>query len=192
MVEELNPFKIAQKQLDSAAEIMNLDKTAHAILREPKHILTVNIPVKMRDGKTKVFNGFRVLYNDARGPGKGGVRYHPLENIDTVKALSAWMTWKTSLANIPFGGAKGGVIGTYFVCCCCLSSFFGVVSGTMFLFLKIRRSEKSSPEANIPPIHLNITSGCFLLRSLPPAPPFSGICPYALRSLCSSKPSLLS
>ncbi len=110
MVEELNPFKIAQQELDSAAEVMNLDKTAHAILREPKRILTVNIPVKMRDGNTKVFNGFRVLYNDARGPGKGGIRYHPLESIDTVKALSAWMTWKTSLANIPFGGAKGGVI----------------------------------------------------------------------------------
>ncbi len=110
MSEELNPFKIAQEELDAAAETMGLDKTAHAILREPKRILTVNIPVKMQDGTTKVFNGFRVLYNDARGPGKGGIRYHPLENVDTVKALSAWMTWKTSLANIPFGGAKGGVI----------------------------------------------------------------------------------
>ncbi len=110
MSEELNPFKIAQQELDTAAEIMNLDKTAHALLREPKRIINFNIPVKMRDGNTKVFNGFRVLYNDARGPGKGGIRFHPLESLDTVKALSAWMTWKTSLANIPFGGAKGGVI----------------------------------------------------------------------------------
>jgi glutamate dehydrogenase (NAD(P)+) len=110
MTEELDPFKIAQEELDSAAEIMNLDKTAHALLREPKRIITVNIPVRMRDGSTKLFNGFRVLYNDARGPGKGGIRYHPLESIETVKALSAWMTWKTSLANIPFGGAKGGVV----------------------------------------------------------------------------------
>jgi glutamate dehydrogenase (NAD(P)+) len=110
MTEELNPFKIAQEELDAAAEVMNLDRTAHTILREPKRVLTVNIPVKMRDGTTKLFNGFRVLYNDARGPGKGGIRYHPLESIDTVKALAAWMTWKTSLANIPFGGAKGGVI----------------------------------------------------------------------------------
>ena len=110
MSEELNPFKIAQQELDTAAEIMNLDKTAHDLLREPKRIINVNIPVKMRDGQTKVFNGFRVLYNDARGPGKGGIRFHPLESLDTVKALSAWMTWKTSLANIPFGGAKGGVI----------------------------------------------------------------------------------
>lgn len=110
MPEELDPFKISQQQLDSAAELMGLDKEAHEILREPKRVVTVNIPVKMRDGSTKLFTGFRVLYNDARGPGKGGIRFHPQENIDTVKALAAWMTWKCSLANIPFGGAKGGVI----------------------------------------------------------------------------------
>ncbi|MDE1823501.1 MAG: Glu/Leu/Phe/Val dehydrogenase [Candidatus Micrarchaeota archaeon] len=110
MVEELDPFKIAQSQLDEAAEIMKLDKTAHEILREPMRTLVVNIPVKMRDHSVKIFNGFRVQYNDARGPGKGGIRYHPAENLDTVKALAAWMTWKTALANIPYGGAKGGVI----------------------------------------------------------------------------------
>ncbi|VVB77428.1 Glutamate dehydrogenase [uncultured archaeon] len=110
MKEELNPFKISQAQLDSAAEIMNLDKAAHAMLREPMRTLTVNIPARMRDGTTKTFTGFRVQYNDARGPCKGGIRYHPAENIDTVKALSAWMTWKCSLANIPYGGAKGGII----------------------------------------------------------------------------------
>ncbi len=110
MAEELNPFKEAQEQLDEAAEIMGLDRTAHAILREPKRQVIVNIPVKMRDGSVKVFNGFRVVYNDARGPGKGGIRFHPKESLDTVKALAAWMTWKCSLANIPFGGGKGGVI----------------------------------------------------------------------------------
>ncbi len=110
MAEELNPFKIAQQQLDDAAEIMQLDKTAHAILREPMETLIVNIPVKMRDGSVKVFQGFRVHYNNARGPTKGGIRFHPQENLDTVKALAAWMTWKTALANIPYGGAKGGII----------------------------------------------------------------------------------
>lgn len=110
MTEELNPFKIAQAQLDKAADIMGLDKQAHQILREPKRTLTMNIPVRMRDGKVHTFTGFRVQHNDARGPAKGGIRFHPQESIDTVKALSAWMTWKCSLANIPFGGAKGGVI----------------------------------------------------------------------------------
>ncbi len=110
MPEELNPFKIAQEQLDNAAEIMGLDKQAHAILREPKRTLVMNIPVRMGDGETKVFTGFRVRYNDARGPAKGGIRFHPQESLDTVKALAAWMTWKCSLADIPFGGGKGGVI----------------------------------------------------------------------------------
>ncbi|MDE1825290.1 MAG: Glu/Leu/Phe/Val dehydrogenase [Candidatus Micrarchaeota archaeon] len=110
MAEELDPFKIAQKQLDEAAEIMKLDKQAHAMLREPMQTVIVNIPVKMRSGATQTFTGFRVLYNNARGPGKGGIRFHPTESIETVKALSAWMTWKCSLANIQFGGAKGGVI----------------------------------------------------------------------------------
>ncbi len=110
MKEELDPFKIAQQQLDDAAEIMKLDKTAHALLREPMRTVVVNFPAKMRDGTVKTFTGFRVLYNNARGPGKGGIRFHPEEKLDTVKALAAWMTWKCSLANIPFGGAKGGVI----------------------------------------------------------------------------------
>jgi glutamate dehydrogenase (NAD(P)+) len=110
MQEELDPFKIAQKQLDMAAEVMKLDPQAHSILREPMQTVIVNIPVRMRGGVTKTFTGFRVLYNNARGPGKGGIRFHPQENLETVKALSAWMTWKCSLANIPYGGAKGGVI----------------------------------------------------------------------------------
>ncbi|MCL5412431.1 MAG: Glu/Leu/Phe/Val dehydrogenase [Candidatus Marsarchaeota archaeon] len=110
MPEELNPFKEAQQQLDEAAEIMNLDREAHALLKEPRRTIMTNIPVKMRDGHTQVFQGFRVQYNDARGPAKGGIRFHPKETLDTVKALAAWMTWKCSLANIPFGGGKGGVI----------------------------------------------------------------------------------
>ncbi len=110
MAEELDPFKIAQIQLDEAAEIMDLDKQVHAMLREPMQSVTVNFPVRMHSGATKEFTGFRVLYNNARGPGKGGIRFHPAENIDTVKALAAWMTWKCALADIPFGGAKGGVI----------------------------------------------------------------------------------
>lgn len=109
-MEELNPFKIAQKQLDEAAEIMELDPATHAMLREPMRTMIVSIPVKMDDGTTKVFKGFRVQYNDARGPTKGGLRWHPEENIDTVRALAAWMTWKTAVVDIPYGGGKGGVI----------------------------------------------------------------------------------
>ncbi len=110
MAEELNPFRIAQEQLDKAAEIMKLDEQAHQILREPMRTLIVSIPVRMHDGATKVFTGFRVHHNTARGPAKGGIRFHPEETIDTVKALASWMTWKVSLANLPFGGAKGGII----------------------------------------------------------------------------------
>ncbi|MGC8646110.1 MAG: Glu/Leu/Phe/Val family dehydrogenase [Thermoplasmata archaeon] len=110
MAEELNPFKIAQEQLDRAAKMMNLDPQVHQFLREPMRILEVSIPVKMDDGTTKVFKGFRVQYNDARGPTKGGIRYHPQETLDTVKALAAWMTWKTAVVDLPYGGAKGGII----------------------------------------------------------------------------------
>ncbi|MBC7190100.1 Glu/Leu/Phe/Val dehydrogenase [Candidatus Aerophobetes bacterium] len=108
--EELNPFEIAQKQLDLAAEIMKLDKGIHSILREPMREFHVSIPVKMDDGSVKVFKGFRVQYNDARGPTKGGIRFHPEETIDTVRALAAWMTWKCAVVDIPYGGGKGGVI----------------------------------------------------------------------------------
>ncbi len=110
MLDKLNPFKIAQRQLDKAAKIMKLDPAIHAILREPMRIYEVNIPVKMDDGSVKIFKGFRVHHNDARGPVKGGIRFHPDETLDTVKALSMWMTWKTSVVNVPYGGAKGGII----------------------------------------------------------------------------------
>lgn len=107
---ELNPFEIAQQQLADAAKIMNLDPAMHAFLREPMRELHVSLPVKMDDGSTKVFKGFRVQYNDARGPTKGGIRFHPKETIDTVRALAAWMTWKCAIMDLPLGGGKGGVI----------------------------------------------------------------------------------
>ncbi|MGB1249142.1 MAG: Glu/Leu/Phe/Val family dehydrogenase [Candidatus Promineifilaceae bacterium] len=106
----LNPFTIAQAQLDEAAAVLNLDPAMHQFLRTPMREYHFTIPVHMDDGSTRIFQGFRVQYNDARGPAKGGLRFHPDETIDTVRALSAWMTWKTAVADIPLGGGKGGVI----------------------------------------------------------------------------------
>ena len=108
--ETLNPFSIAQAQLDEAAEILQLEPEMHAFLRQPMREFHFTIPVRMDNGKTRVFQGFRVQYNDARGPNKGGIRFHPDETIDTVRALAAWMTWKTAVVDIPLGGGKGGVI----------------------------------------------------------------------------------
>jgi len=108
--EELNPFEIAQRQLGAAAEILKLDPAMRAFLREPTRELHVSLPVRMDDGAVKVFKGFRVQYNDARGPCKGGIRFHPQETIDTVRALAAWMTWKCALLDLPLGGGKGGVV----------------------------------------------------------------------------------
>ena len=110
MTEELNPFKIAQAQLGLAAGKLNLDKGTHEALRWPMRELHVTIQVKMDNGETRTFKGFRVQYNDARGPTKGGIRFHPAETIDTVRALAAWMTWKCAVVDIPLGGGKGGVI----------------------------------------------------------------------------------
>jgi glutamate dehydrogenase (NAD(P)+) len=107
---ELNPFKIAQAQLAEAAQIMDLDPAVHELLRWPLREFHVTLPVKMDDGTTRIFRGFRVQYNDARGPTKGGLRFHPEETIDTVRALAAWMTWKTAVVDIPLGGGKGGII----------------------------------------------------------------------------------
>lgn len=106
---ELNPFKIAQAQFDEAAEFLKLEPAMREILRWPRREYKFTIPVKMDDGTTKVFHGYRVQYNDSRGPTKGGLRWHPDETIDTVRALAAWMTWKTSVVDIPLGGGKGGV-----------------------------------------------------------------------------------
>ena len=110
MSEELNPFTIAQQQLDTAAEILQLDPAIHELLRWPRRELRVTLPVRMDDGTTKIFHGFRVQYNDALGPTKGGLRFHPNETIDTVRALAAWMTWKTAVVDLPLGGGKGGII----------------------------------------------------------------------------------
>ena len=105
-----NPFKIAQAQLDAAAERLGLDEATHEMLRWPMREIHVTFPVRMDDGSVKVFHGFRVQYNNSRGPTKGGIRFHPAETVDTVRALAAWMTWKTAVVDIPLGGAKGGVI----------------------------------------------------------------------------------
>jgi glutamate dehydrogenase (NAD(P)+) len=108
--EDLNPHKIAQIQFDIAAEYLKLDAGLRQILRTPKRVLEVSIPTKMDNGQVKVFTGYRVQHNVARGPAKGGIRYHPNVTVDEVKALATWMTWKCATVNIPFGGGKGGVI----------------------------------------------------------------------------------
>lgn len=108
--EDLNPFRIAQHQFDIAAEYLKLDPGLRAVLRQPKRVMEVAIPVKMDNGQLKVFTGYRVQHNIARGPAKGGLRYHPNVTLDEVKALAAWMAWKTATVNIPYGGGKGGVI----------------------------------------------------------------------------------
>jgi glutamate dehydrogenase (NAD(P)+) len=108
--EDLNPYRIAQIQFDIAAEYLKLDPGLRQILRTPKRVLEVSVPTKMDNGQIKVFTGFRVQHNIARGPAKGGIRYHPGVTLDEVKALATWMTWKTATVNIPYGGGKGGVI----------------------------------------------------------------------------------
>jgi len=105
-----NPFQMAQAQFDRVADLLNLPQDARELLRVPMREYHFSIPVRMDDGSIKVFRGFRVLHNDSRGPGKGGIRFHPEETIDTVRALATWMTWKCAVANLPLGGAKGGVI----------------------------------------------------------------------------------
>jgi glutamate dehydrogenase (NAD(P)+) len=106
---KINPFSIAQQQFDEAAELLGLDEGVRNFLRWPQREFRFTLPVKMDDGSVKVFHAYRVQYNSARGPTKGGLRWHPDETIDTVRALAAWMTWKTAVVNIPLGGAKGGV-----------------------------------------------------------------------------------
>ncbi len=105
-----NPFRIAQQQFDKAAELLELPQSISEVLRVPQRELTVNFPVKMDNGTTKVYTGYRVQHNLGRGPVKGGIRYHPAVDIDEVRALAMWMTWKCALVNIPYGGAKGGVV----------------------------------------------------------------------------------
>ncbi|MEN6437920.1 MAG: Glu/Leu/Phe/Val dehydrogenase [Syntrophobacter sp.] len=110
MTEQFNPFTIAQQQIDRAAEKLGLDGATRELLRWPMREIKAVLPVRMDDGSTRIFHSFRIQYNTARGPAKGGIRWHPQETIDTVRALAAWMTWKTSVVDIPLGGGKGGVV----------------------------------------------------------------------------------
>ena len=105
-----NAFKMAQQQFDAIAEKLNLDQGTHELLRNPLREYHFSIPVKMDDGTTRIFRGLRIQHNDARGPIKGGVRFHPQETADTIRALATWMTWKCSVVDIPLGGGAGGVI----------------------------------------------------------------------------------
>src|ERR1041384_7044887 len=104
-----NAWSTALSQLDEAAAFMGLEPEFHEVFRTPKRILTVSIPVRMDDSRVEVFTGFRVHHSLARGPAKGGIRYHPDVSVDEVKALAMWMTWKCAVVGIPYGGAKGGV-----------------------------------------------------------------------------------
>lgn len=108
--EELNPFEIAKAQFDRAADYLELDDSTRDVLRHAKRQLIVSIPVKMDSGRVEVFEGYRVQHNIARGPAKGGIRYHPQVTLDEVKALASWMTWKCATVGIPYGGGKGGVV----------------------------------------------------------------------------------
>jgi len=110
MKSDFNPFEMAQAQFDKVADIINLESGVRKLLRNPIREFQFQIPVRMDDGSVEVFKGFRVQHNDARGPSKGGIRFHPQETIDTVRALATWMTWKCAVVDIPLGGGKGGVI----------------------------------------------------------------------------------
>ena len=106
----INPFATARKQVDIVADLLKLDNGMRDILKSPKRALIVNFPVRMDDGSYRTFEGYRVQYNMARGPTKGGIRYHPQVTLDEVRALAAWMTWKCAVVNLPYGGGKGGII----------------------------------------------------------------------------------
>ncbi|MDD2601068.1 MAG: Glu/Leu/Phe/Val dehydrogenase [Kiritimatiellae bacterium] len=105
-----NAYTTAQRQFDEVANIIDLEQPVRELLRQPSREFHFTIPVKMDDGTTQVFNGYRMQHNDARGPAKGGIRFHPHETVDTIRALSMWMTWKCAVVDIPLGGGKGGVI----------------------------------------------------------------------------------
>jgi glutamate dehydrogenase (NAD(P)+) len=110
MAGQINAFEMAQKQFDGVAKLLNLDPQISEALRWPMREFSFRIPVRMDDGSLRVFQGYRVQHNDARGPNKGGIRFHPNETFDTVRALATWMTWKCAVADIPLGGGKGGII----------------------------------------------------------------------------------
>ena len=106
----VNPYAMAQAQFDRVAAMLDLDPASRELLRQPLREYSFAVPVRMDDGRVRVFRGFRVQHNDARGPSKGGIRFHPQETLDTVRALAMWMTWKCALVDIPLGGGKGGVV----------------------------------------------------------------------------------
>src|SRR4030042_3912231 len=110
MPETLNAFEMAQNQFNRVALMLKLDEGVAEALRRPMREFTFRIPVRMDDGRLNFYQGFRVQHNDARGPNKGGIRFHPNETLDTVRALATWMTWKCAVADIPLGGGKGGII----------------------------------------------------------------------------------
>jgi glutamate dehydrogenase len=110
MTKPFNSFEMAQAQFDSVADLLDLEEPARELLRNPMREYSFAIPVRLDDGRVEVFRGFRVQHNDAKGPCKGGIRFHPLETLDTVRALAMWMTWKCAVVDIPLGGGKGGVI----------------------------------------------------------------------------------
>jgi glutamate dehydrogenase len=110
VIKGVNPYEMAQAQFDKVAAILDLDPATRELLRQPLREHSFAIPVRMDDGRTQVFRGFRVQHNDARGPSKGGIRFHPQETLDTVRALAMWMTWKCAVVDIPLGGGKGGVV----------------------------------------------------------------------------------
>lgn len=110
MTKEFNPFEMAQAQFDHVADMLGLDTGTRELLRWPAREFHFTIPVRMDDGSRRIFRGFRIQHNDLRGPCKGGIRFHPQETAETVKALATWMTWKCAVVDIPLGGGKGGVI----------------------------------------------------------------------------------
>ena len=110
MIESYNSFRVAQKQVVEAGKLLHLDDTTINLLKWPQREFKFTIPVKMDSGKIELFHAYRIQYNFARGPAKGGIRFHPYGTVDTIRALASWMTWKTAVADIPLGGGKGGVV----------------------------------------------------------------------------------
>ena len=109
-LKQINPFESALKQFDKAASRLDLTKSQIAMIKEPRRITEVNLPVRMDDGSVQIFKGFRVQHSIVRGPAKGGIRFHPSVTVDEVKALAFWMTYKCAVVGVPFGGGKGGVV----------------------------------------------------------------------------------
>lgn len=107
--DNLNPLKNAQLQVKKACDELKLDKSVYELLKEPQRVIEISIPVRMDDGSINIYKGYRSIHNDALGPGKGGIRFHPDVNLEEVKALSIWMTFKCCVTGIPYGGAKGGI-----------------------------------------------------------------------------------